>query len=769
MRFFILVFLLFVSLHASVMLKSGWNMVGINSHLDINASTISSTDIKIIWQYDNDLKNWKLYTNLNVDTNYSTITQLEGGDAVWILANRDFAFNNSASSIMTTPLSIDSYDILNSIVIDVSDTSLDLLSVASTDTSLAAITSDKTNGTITLTPNNKYGSAKLIVTALKAGVVESRIITLNFSPATSATVFTPVSDLLWDNLAVRKVLNTFAFGGFATDTQIQTWADMSPQDAIKEMLTFDKQNSLLSPADSNYSVPQNKSFKELQDIFGNYNDTTYPILAYHREYLRYSSWSGFQTAWKLTSNMRGFNPFRAKIGFWETNYHLALNKLNALYNHPYTQYYDDIMQSLEDGKNYEDVLSVASLSAGIAYQYGHNKNRYENGTFYGNEDFAREYHQIFFRIFGDYDPDYHEKITIKNTAKALTDMNGGWHDATVGINDGVAYEDAVLTFGTTKHYPSDLEIYSTQIAGTNAKERIEALSKIAINQTESLNNLPLFIIRSLADDNLDASKISIIQNSWKAMPNKNLLSFLQEYAVSTLFHSSSRVKYRTSIDRNIFLTNQFTLDNYESYHELNNQLLPKDGFEPFELLHDVFGHQSGKEAFYSPDVFYQVYNNATYKTWLFKYAYEEQRDSSGNVLKDTQNNSLYTDWIKHWESVIPKDTNGHYVVKDVASWLWKRFINDNERNFGTLEKAHIYALLNGKDLGYFLNPDDPEHIYTISELESFDNSQKINDASVAFMNIDSSDRALKLEANHNISRVIAFLSTLPYIFVEEGR
>jgi len=59
--------------------------------------------------------------------------------------------------------------------------------------------------------------------------------------------FETVSDELWDDTAVRKVLHTFAYGGHATDEQIATWADMSPEEAIVEMLTFDEHNLKLSP------------------------------------------------------------------------------------------------------------------------------------------------------------------------------------------------------------------------------------------------------------------------------------------------------------------------------------------------------------------------------------------------------------------------------------------------------------------------------------------------------------------------------------------
>lgn len=46
-----------------------------------------------------------------------------------------------------------------------------------------------------------------------------------------------ISDASWTETAVRKVLHIFAFGGHASDSQVQAWADMPPDRAIAEMLT----------------------------------------------------------------------------------------------------------------------------------------------------------------------------------------------------------------------------------------------------------------------------------------------------------------------------------------------------------------------------------------------------------------------------------------------------------------------------------------------------------------------------------------------------
>ena len=73
-------------------------------------------------------------------------------------------------------------------------------------------------------------------------------------------------------------------------------------------------------------------------------------------------------------------------------------------------YYDSIMKALEEDKPYQDVMTVAATSSAIATQYGHVKNRFRNGECFCNEDFAREYYQLFFGVLGEYDPDYHETV-----------------------------------------------------------------------------------------------------------------------------------------------------------------------------------------------------------------------------------------------------------------------------------------------------------------------------------------------------------------------
>ena len=98
-------------------------------------------------------------------------------------------------------------------------------------------------------------------------------------------------------------------------------------------------------------------------------------------------------------------------------------------------------------------------------------------------------------------------MTIKNTAAALTDM---WvpRDIVYG-----GYLNQVI-FGTEKHFPGVLDILNVGIGGSDASQRIDELSEYAIDHPESLENLPVMIIRELADDNLTDSKIQAIRMAW---------------------------------------------------------------------------------------------------------------------------------------------------------------------------------------------------------------------------------------------------------------
>ena len=388
-------------------------------------------------------------------------------------------------------------------------------------------------------------------------------------------------------------------------------------------------------------------------------------------------------------------------------------------------------------------------------------------THFSSELYIAEDGEIGLELFKKYSPD----IIITDIKMPV--MNG---ITMVKMIKEIDSEQHIIF--TTAHSESEyfIDAIETHVDGYILKPISFSILKQKLNQiTKQINvEKELLAQQTLTNEITQMLNLLIVldKNNNIIYSNKNFLKFIQNYATSKLFHSINRIKYRTSIDRNILLTNKYTLDNYESYHELNYQTSSKDGFEPFSLLHDVFGHQTGKEAFNSPEVFANAYTNATQKNWHFRYYHETLVNDDGTKIVDEETGAtLYTPWIKEWGKVIPANSDNKYIVKDVAKWLWNHFVGDNGRNFGTLEKAHIYALLNGKDLGYFLykldTTRDPEHDYTVEELESFES--EINDASISVMKINSDDKDERIESSRYIKYAVAFISALPYTFVEEGR
>ena len=362
------------------------------------------------------------------------------------------------------------------------------------------------------------------------------------------------------------------------------------------MITFDEFNDLLSP--DNVSGADGT----LAGLARTWMSSEGPMPTNRRESFDVDQWSSPSNAWRAAITRTGPNPVRHRIGLLETNYHLAVNQDAGVNNWQVFRHYDDVMGALADGLPYHQVLARAAGTAAVATQYNHRTNRFSDGRFFGNEDFARELHQLFFGILGDYDPEEHEIVTIRNTAKMLTDMEVAWIEET---EDEGAHWDDTVTFGTEFHYPSSLEILGQEIAGATAEEMIDAVVEIAIDHAESLDNLPLIIVRFLADDVLDDVETAAIQEAWGEMESKNLLDFLRAYATSTTFHSPTRVHRWTSIERNMLLSNLITLTTDEAVLGLfdPNSQIRTEGVAIFRPLWNVFGGQTGLDATASGLVF----------------------------------------------------------------------------------------------------------------------------------------------------------------------
>ncbi len=497
----------------------------------------------------------------------------------------------------------------------------------------------------------------------------------------------------WDEKAVRKVLKVFAHGGHATDQQIYLWSVMQPAAAITEMLNFNQNNPLLSPLAPNevyVDTATPNQFGKLRSFAGLLSDesanTPIPIDDRDNFELRNDNLDGIFTR---MATVRGLNPFRQKIGLWETNYHLAVN-LEVLRNREQmTEFYDLVMEAHAAGLPYKDVMGIAAKSSAVAIQYGHMFNSWNSATneCECNDDFAREVHQLYYGIFGENDPN-HEDVTIPETAKLLTGMNLPYiHDF------GFALE---IDFQTDDHHVDPVSIFGQQVAGADANAKIDALMPLSMQHPESLKNLPIMIISVLADDNLDEQTKNLLRASWASMGiNRVLLDFIQAYAISTLFHSPKQRKYLTSLDKAIYLANKNNLSNLEAFigggHRYSrrpgriiNPLIEDDfAGEIFRPLHNVFGGQTSLEASDSSLVFENNYNRLTD---------DERRMREAVYCESCDIGDSDTSWEKDWPSVLPQREDGNYYVEDVAAWLWNHAVGSMD-NYTELEKAHLYSLL----------------------------------------------------------------------------
>lgn len=505
----------------------------------------------------------------------------------------------------------------------------------------------------------------------------------------------------WDERAVRKVLKIFAFGGHARDSQIIEWANMSPRAAIAQMLNFDQHNLLLSPlAEGEKYTESATSHGTLQEWIEWISDenSNIPVPVSSRANYGFDR-SGFDDGYNRMITVRGLNPFRQRIGFWETNYHLAVNLDAGVSRRQVARYYDDIMQAHASGLSYQQIIGVAAKSAAVAEQYGHDRNQWREdrntGEYYCNcnEDFAREIHQLFYGIFGVDDPD-HEDVTIPQTARLLTDMP---LDNSNGPDD-----DLVVDFGTSRHHTDPVNVLGQWVAGATAEQKIDALMPISANHPESLKNLPVMIIQVLADDNLNESAKRKLRESWALLlgqPN-NFLDFIHSYAISKLLHGPNHVKYFTSHERALIQANKNNLDNLEAFfggasydgragRSVGGTINNDNAGEMFRPLHNVFGGQTGLEAANSALVFENNFNVLT----------DDEKYMREVVACSTCD--LGDPWEKKWHTVLPKRADGKIYVADVAPWLWNHVVGSMD-NYTELERAHLYSLLGARRL----DPED---------------------------------------------------------------
>ena len=510
----------------------------------------------------------------------------------------------------------------------------------------------------------------------------------------------------WTTDAVRKVLKIFAFGGHATDRQIQIWANADPATAITEMLNFSQHNPKLSPLLAGETYPEFASVGGTFTEFSNYlasnsSRLPFPLNTVNSAGVEDGQRRRFAPDFRRHApfirmvTTRGLNPFRQFVGYWETNYHLAVSIAPSDGDVPPTQltrYYDVIMQAHESGVPYQEVLAEAAKSAAIAHQYGHQRARWDANAgvcLVCNEDFAREIHQLFFGIFGLQDPlgiRNHEEVTIPQTSHMLTGMQ-------ILRQPGSTNNQLDITFSSELHHRRPLTILNQTITGNTAAQKIDNLFEHSIEHPEALANLPVIIVQGMADDNLSEAKKQQLRAAWASMgANKQFLEFIQAYAVSTLFHSPSQFKYATSVERNLYLANKSYLTNTEALLDRMRieQRLNDEDVRIFEPVNVVFGGQTSAEAADSGLVFERHVNSSSFS--LDRYT----NGANCIAANETFRCDFGDDWLKDWGRVIPTQ-NGRYGVEQTARWLWERYVGST-RDYGEVERAYLLALLGGSQI-----------------------------------------------------------------------
>ena len=128
----------------------------------------------------------------------------------------------------------------------------------------------------------------------------------------------------------------------------------------------------------------------------------------------------------------------------------------------------------------------------------------------------------------------------------------------------------------------------------------------------------------------------------------------------------------------------------------------------------------------------------------------------------------------------------------MGEWLWQRFIGDGLKHFGTLERAHVYALLASnqhRDLHWYLRREYPnlpgksdtgiawETVITDNDLAS---GGYLHDAYVTLAehripllpgstSPNATEQDQLVDMAQRIGNAINFIVSTPYMFYQEGR
>jgi len=557
---------------------------------------------------------------------------------------------------------------------------------------------------------------------------------LPFNITNITSGFRILNDEDWNVNAIKKVLNTFTYGITASEEQILVWSNMQPREAIEEIINMSGYNKKLKDSGDGFLSEEEARLEFIVQKM----DERYPGSAFRFE----SRLSKGELISPLIMDNTNYNSFRLKLGLWEVNYHQVINSMiDALFSLNVYNYFDNIAEGIEHNINYEKILAASAISTPIMLMYGQTSNKYVNEKFNVNDDFARELHQLFFGILGDGYNKYYENITIENTAKILTGMRQSYKSYTT-ISGTKTINAPTYNIEETpeKHFIGSLNILGEEISQSSIKEAIDKIAHVAIRKNESMTNLPIMIINGLADSNIEKNKENRqrAMNEWKAnIENIDILKFIQSYAISYEFHSEKRFRTLSSLDR---LAKTYNLLNFEGkkpykYNTITVEL-KKENYQLFFPAKGVFGNLTGEDIKTNSTVFTAFYNRAANRKYT-------------NLYKDT-----------NFANMIDKDIDNN--VKDISAFIWNRFIGDNLKHFGLMEKLHVYSLLlYGKSYNDYAMTNlrfTEEYIQEHIEIQD-----KIRLMSEEYIDLNNS------VIKNNLKNVTNFILGLPFMWFEEGK
>ncbi len=589
-----------------------------------------------------------------------------------------------------------------------------------------------------------------------------------------------VSQSDWTDTAVRKVLDVFAYGSHASDATIARWAAMAPEAAVAEIITFDAFNDKLAPPGA---LPLPPRLAEIQAFLSS-DDPDNPLRSDRRRFFATlntdvngttSSFSqrNLQRSWLFAVTGGGSNPVLHKTAFFLSNYQMALRASVATPG-IFRAYYDQFVDDLLTRTPMTELITNAAKSAAVSYRYGHRDNRFNNanGDFSGNDDFAREYFQLFFRLLGETeDDDYHENVSIENNAMLLTgsavdrqpDAYGStshqdWVIAPINFSDHVD-ASGVTRANTRLHHAACLEILRHEVCGATAAEKLDALGPIVARHHEVRANLPVYIAGFFADDRIDEVEARTIRRAWLEA-NDDLLTFLRSYASSTVFHSRQRTRSRSTFDRNLSLMNRVATDSIEVYRGREQQdslvgPLERQGGVVFEPSKAVFGSQTGPEA---------ALNTAILKDAI------EVALATDRVFGRLESSVDGESWLKDWRLIMPEDPA--LDAASVADWLWQRLLADGLENQNAAARAQLIALLaTGTDFNLLAHEElghPLDRPYGVADFATEPALGALVEALASErIELDAQDEARRRAANQRMNLAAGFLSVLPYAFAEE--